>query len=187
MPRCICSVNTRNSSVLYNSSSRFRQRYMGFPYRRNILHTQGTSIACYEFALSLKIYTQLIYVYLIAYFPATGFTKLCFLFFFLRIFPVRRVERMIHVLIGCTAIYIVVFMTTMIFACKPISAMWTAWTKESTPSYCIDQKAFIYAGAGINIALDLAVCIIPIPELWKLNLTTRKKAFLVAIFSVGGM
>lgn len=130
---------------------------------------------------------KLVYASQISYFPASGFTKLCFLFFFLRIFPVQWVQRAIRALIWATAVYIVVFMVTMIFACKPISAVWTSWTKESTPEYCINQKAFYFAAAGCNIALDVLVVLVPIPELLKLKLSRRKKIFLVAIFSVGAV
>jgi len=75
----------------------------------------------------------------------------------------------------------------MIFACKPISAVWKGWDRESSPEYCINQQAFYFAAAGFNIALDIAVVSIPIPELWKLKLGRRKKCFLLAIFSVGAM
>ncbi|KAF2441618.1 hypothetical protein P171DRAFT_74974 [Karstenula rhodostoma CBS 690.94] len=130
---------------------------------------------------------KLVYASQISYFPASGLTKLCFLLFFLRIFPGKRVQRAIHALIWATIVYIVVFTITMVFACKPISAIWTSWTKESTPSYCINQKAFYYVAAGCNIALDILVVLIPIPELLKLKLSRRRKIFLVAIFSVGAV
>ncbi|OAG07589.1 uncharacterized protein CC84DRAFT_1089996, partial [Paraphaeosphaeria sporulosa] len=130
---------------------------------------------------------RLVYASQISYFPASGLTKLCFLLFFIRIFPGKRIQGAIRALVWATIIYIVVFMITMVFACKPISAVWTSWTKENTPSYCINQKAFYYAAAGCNIALDILIVLIPIPELLKLKLSRRKKIFLVAIFSVGAV
>ena len=105
----------------------------------------------------------------------------------MRIFPGTRTQKAIRALIWATTIYIFVFSITMVMACRPISAVWTSWTKEVTPSYCINQKAFYYAAAGCNIALDIAVVIIPIPELIRLRLSRRRKIFLVAIFSVGAM
>jgi hypothetical protein len=36
-----------------------------------------------------------------------------------------------------------------------------------------------------NILADVYIVVIPIPELLKLNLSTRKKGMLVAIFSTG--
>lgn len=83
--------------------------------------------------------------------------------------------------------YTLGFGVTMIFACKPISAVWTSWDKEHKPDYCINQNVFYLVAAGFNIAIDIAIVVIPIPELMKLKLSMRKKLFLVSMFSVGGM
>jgi hypothetical protein len=73
----------------------------------------------------------------------------------------------------------------MTFACKPVSAVWTSWDGTRVPDYCINQNTFYLVAAAINIGLDLAIVSIPIPELMKLNLNSRKKIFLGAIFGVG--
>ncbi|KAF1979973.1 hypothetical protein BU23DRAFT_445437, partial [Bimuria novae-zelandiae CBS 107.79] len=54
---------------------------------------------------------------------------------------------------------------------------------EEPFDYCMNQYAFIYSGAGTNIAIDLAVLAIPIPQLLKLKPNLRRKIFLVCIFS----
>lgn len=79
------------------------------------------------------------------------------------------------------------FGVTMIFACKPISGTWTSWDGESKQDYCINQNLFYLVAAGFNIGIDLAIVLIPIPELIKLKLSMRKKVFLFAMFSVGGV
>lgn len=45
----------------------------------------------------------------------------------------------------------------------------------------------LLAAARFNIAIDLAIVAIPIPNLLRLKLGLRRKLFLVAIFSVGAM
>lgn len=86
---------------------------------------------------------------------------------------------------GITVCHSIGFELALIFGCKPIHATWTGWMKEEPINYCMNQNAFIYSGAGTNIAIDLAVLSIPLPQLFKLKLSLRRKLFLVAIFSVG--
>lgn len=130
---------------------------------------------------------QLAYASQVSYFPSSGFTKLCFLFFFLRIFPAKRVQQVIYIFIGISVAYIVACGLTITFACKPISATWTVWDGEHKPDYCINQNKFYLISSTFNIALDLAIVAIPLPELLKLKLSLRKKLFLISMFSVGIM
>lgn len=65
--------------------------------------------------------------------------------------------------------------------------MWTTWDGTRTPDYCINQNTFYLVAAAVNIALDIAIVLIPIPELIKLSLSGRKKIFLSAIFGVGSI
>ena len=96
-------------------------------------------------------------------------------------------KKIIFVFIGITMAYTIGFGITIIFACKPISAYWTSWDGARKPDYCINQNKFYLIAAGFNIAIDIAIVLIPIPELMKLKLSNRKKLFLCSIFSVGGM
>jgi hypothetical protein len=89
--------------------------------------------------------------------------------------------------VGVSVLYTIGFAATMTFACRPISAVWTSWDGTRTPDYCINQNTFYLVAAALNIGLDLAIVLIPIPELIKLNLSSRKKGFLSAIFGVGAM
>ncbi|KAF2635349.1 hypothetical protein P280DRAFT_484724 [Massarina eburnea CBS 473.64] len=136
-----------------------------------------------------EISTVLKYVWgsQISYFPTSGFTKLCFLFFFLRIFPSQSTHRTIYVFIVITVLYTLGFTITVIFAAKPISTYWTSWDGEHPSIYSINQNVFYLTAAGVNIAIDFAIVIIPIPQLLKLKLTGRKRVFLMSIFSVGGV
>lgn len=127
----------------------------------------------------------MIYASQAGYFITIGFTKMTFLFFFLYIFPTQGIRRTVFILIGITVCHSLGFELALIFSCLPIRAVWTAWMKEEVPRYCMNQNAFIYAAAGTNIAIDLAILTVPIPSLLKLKLSLRRKFFLVCIFSTG--
>ncbi|KAJ8107711.1 hypothetical protein OPT61_g8678 [Boeremia exigua] len=128
---------------------------------------------------------KVIYICQNFYFWCSGFQKLCFLFFFLRIFPFESTRRWCFAGIALSIGYAAGFGLAMTFACWPIPAIWTAWTMEEKPTYCIDQNLFYYCAAAANISSDLMIAIIPIPQLWKLKLTLKKKLLLSAIFGVG--
>jgi hypothetical protein len=144
---------------------------------------------------------QGVYVSQLAYFLCTASTKLTFLFFFLRIFPLKVVRNWCFIGIGSTVAYLVSSGLTMAFACWPISgklkvdykstdadshvSVWAGWSKEATPKYCIDQNIFFLTASGVNIVIDILIALIPMPHLWRLSLSVRKKLMLIAIFCVG--
>lgn len=49
------------------------------------------------------------------------------------------------------------------------------------------QNLFYYFAAAVNISSDLMIALTPIPQLWKLSLTLKKRVLLSAIFGVGFM
>lgn len=51
----------------------------------------------------------------------------------------------------------------------------------------MNQNMFWFFVAAYNIATDIYILLVPIPELLKLNLSFRKKLMLIAIFSTGFM
>ena len=51
---------------------------------------------------------------------------------------------------------------------------------------CIDQNALIYSTAGITIAFDVLVIILPLPRLIALEIPTRKKIAVLVTFALGG-
>ncbi|KAF2445758.1 hypothetical protein P171DRAFT_520501 [Karstenula rhodostoma CBS 690.94] len=128
---------------------------------------------------------QMIYASQAGYFITIGFTKLTFLFFFLYIFPTTGVRTTVFILMGITVLHSLGFELALIFSCLPIKAVWTGWMREEPFDYCMNQNAFIYAAAGTNIAIDLGILAVPIPQLLKLKLSLRRKFFLICIFSVG--
>ncbi|QDS69216.1 hypothetical protein FKW77_000750 [Venturia effusa] len=121
----------------------------------------------------------------ISYFICHGLTKLAFLFLYLRIFGSARSKLLIWGSIFASVFYTIGFASTMIFACWPISAAWTSWDGTTTPNYCINQNTFYLVAAAVNIGLDFAIVLIPIPELIMLKLSVRKKVVLIAMFGVG--
>ncbi|KAJ9297282.1 hypothetical protein DTO271G3_4575 [Paecilomyces variotii] len=120
----------------------------------------------------------------IFYMTAMGFTKITILCLYLKVFPSKPFRTTCFVTIGVCVIFALVFSLGTVFHCWPVSYGWTEWTGE-TKGYCINFNAFAWAHAIVNIILDLFVILLPIPQLLRLALGTRRKVHVILMFSVG--
>lgn len=111
-------------------------------------------------------------------------TKISILLFYLKIFPKKQVRIAVWVLIGLNITYLVVFEVISIFQCTPIQGAWLRWDGEFEAT-CRDINMQGWAAAGLNLVLDLAVLILPLPELAALSLSLRKKIQILSMFCVG--
>ncbi|KEY69900.1 hypothetical protein S7711_09002 [Stachybotrys chartarum IBT 7711] len=70
---------------------------------------------------------------------------------------------------------------SLLFACTPVERSWN----PLMPGTCLPPGPSFTAYAIVTIISDLAVTLIPIPVLVKLNVPTSKKLGLLAIFTLG--
>ncbi|KAF2761220.1 hypothetical protein EJ05DRAFT_483610 [Pseudovirgaria hyperparasitica] len=121
----------------------------------------------------------------IGYIFSIGFTRMSFLFFYLRIFPGTRTRRAVMILLMINVTHTVVYLALQIFSCRPISYIYTSWRSDGRPGSCINNRAFGWSHAATVLALDLVIIITPMPVLYKLKVGTRKKISIMLIFAVG--
>lgn len=133
-----------------------------------------------------QITDMLMYFYMTAwlYFIGTTLLKLSLIFFYMRVFPSKEVQR----LLWGTNVFVVLwgttFVTVAIFQCRPITYFWTKWDgfHEGT---CLDLDAITMSHAAISIALDFWILGIPLWQLWGLKMHWEKKVGVALMFSVG--
>lgn len=70
-----------------------------------------------------------------------------------------------------------------IFQCLPIEANWD----PSIPHTCIDISVAYTTGGSINAVLDAAILVIPVPQIWHLNLARARKIQVLGMFLTGGL
>ena len=75
-------------------------------------------------------------------------------------------------------------MVPSFFQCTPVSYVWSWWKLPPGTGTCINLHALGISNGAINLALDLSIMLLPLPELWKLRLPPKKKAGVFAIFIV---
>ncbi|KAK5456025.1 hypothetical protein LTS15_005344 [Exophiala xenobiotica] len=120
----------------------------------------------------------------IFYMCVIGFTKMALLLLYYKVFPTQPFRKLVIASMVVCALYIPTFALGIALHCIPISYTWTSWTGETT-GHCMNLNAFAWAHAIINIVFDIWIIILPVPQLFQLNLGTRKKVHLILMFSIG--
>ncbi len=67
------------------------------------------------------------------------------------------------------------------FLCTPRRKIWT----PTVPGKCLNFSAILISGAIINIISDFAVLALPIGSVWQLQMATKHKIGISAVFAVG--
>ncbi|KAH8204499.1 hypothetical protein TruAng_001273 [Truncatella angustata] len=109
--------------------------------------------------------------------------KFSLLFQYKRIFQTPQSRKPFTGLLVILCAYALFAEFSTIFTCWPIAKYWN----DDIPGGCIDRAILHYVIAGINIAIDLTLLIIPILHLKKLHITPRAKWVLIACFACGGV
>ncbi|KAH7141136.1 hypothetical protein EDB81DRAFT_799470 [Dactylonectria macrodidyma] len=129
-------------------------------------------------------FLKFFYALTILYFIQLSLLKHSLLFFYLHVFPAQPIRRVLWGTIIFNTAYMLVFLIVGVFSCQPISYLWTRWDGEHQGK-CIDINAVAWAHAGISIALDVWVLVVPLSQLRHLKLDWRKKIGVGLMFSVG--
>ena len=115
--------------------------------------------------------------------------KLSLLLFIYRIFRVDLKSRVAAWFIGFFLIvWSTVTLLLAIFSCHPIKANWDTQLYLKPTTHCSPRVYDVTNIHGYcNIISDFMLLILPIPALWKLQMTTGKKLSIAAVFATGSL
>ncbi|KAI0839478.1 hypothetical protein F5Y06DRAFT_23125 [Hypoxylon sp. FL0890] len=103
--------------------------------------------------------------------------------FYRRIFPQKWFR---WSLLGVT-IFMGAWMFTTVFAiifqCTPIEFNWDTTIPGG---HCIDIGALALVTSILNVLTDVAILVLPLPLVWKLKVTPRRRLGLIILFGLGG-
>lgn len=111
-------------------------------------------------------------------------TKVAILCFYLRVFPEMYFRRLVLIAMAATIAYMIAFVLVSALQCQPVSLAWTHWDGEHE-GHCNNVNAQGWAAAGTNIALDVAIIVMPLGLISRLNLHWKKKLQISIMLSVG--
>lgn len=100
-----------------------------------------------------------------------------------RVFPARWFR--IAVWTGITTFIVqdVIYVGMVIFRCSPMNAIWDV----RVTGRCLDLNRIGFSGAILHIVEHFILLVLPLYELWKLNLSRRKKIQLCLVFTLGSL
>ncbi|KAF1842706.1 uncharacterized protein K460DRAFT_314232 [Cucurbitaria berberidis CBS 394.84] len=133
---------------------------------------------------SITNFVRWLYALEVLYFLQIALLKLTLLFFFLRIFPKRLTRRLLWGTVILNVLCGAAFVLAAIFQCQPISFYWTSWDRER-PGKCININGLAWSNAIISIVLDIWILVLPLYEIFHLQLSWRKKISVALMFGVG--
>lgn len=111
-------------------------------------------------------------------------TKLSLLFFYHRIFPVRKFI-IISIVTGCVMIaWCIALIFAVIFSCRPLAYFWDKTIKGGS---CINENNLAYGITATNIITDIIVLVLPVPWLWNLQMAATRKMAIIGIFLLGSL
>lgn len=108
-------------------------------------------------------------------------TKISLLLMYYRIFHFPFFKNMAYGLGAFIIIWGITITFLFIFICVPVAKLWYS----DLPGHCIGQVGTWIANATSTIVTDLAILIMPIPQIWKLQLRKAEKLALTVAFGLG--
>ena len=110
--------------------------------------------------------------------------KLSVLHLYISIFRKRDFRRACYVTIFISVLYYVGFILQVLLSCQPISYF---WDKSDPNGWCVDLRTTWVVQASVNMAIDILVVSLPMPVLWRLQMSEKKKIYVSLIFGLGIM
>ena len=110
------------------------------------------------------------------------FVKMSLLLLYLRLSQYRPFRIIVYAVIITTVVYALLGSFEFLFSCRPLAK---SWDKTITYGSCINVSEILAVHGGLNIATDIAMLILPVVMVWKLQLPRREKAALAGLFMTG--
>ncbi|KAM7194843.1 hypothetical protein V8F33_007041 [Rhypophila sp. PSN 637] len=126
-------------------------------------------------------YLRYFYFSIVFYCAGLMTIKLTFLFGYYRVLAVQHMRVVYIVAIVIVGGWSISQVFVGIFTCTPVSGFWD----KSIPSTCIPNLPQWYINAAGNIITDVAVFVLPLPAIWRLQLAKPQRLMLVGIFCLG--
>ncbi|OJJ07025.1 hypothetical protein ASPVEDRAFT_141141 [Aspergillus versicolor CBS 583.65] len=148
----------------------FAMHHNGMGLHANTLHPNNVVLIA-----KFLVVAEILYAFNLVW------TKLSILFFYYRIFHLPYFKRWAYAIAIFVIAWVICVTFLFIFICVPVQKLWY----PQLPGHCINQVGTWIANAISTIASDLAILILPLPQIWKLQLRAAEKAALTFAFSLG--
>lgn len=126
---------------------------------------------------------KVVFATFILYGTSVSFVKFSVLAFYDRIFPRNNFKKWLYTLGVLSVIWWILITLVSIFECNPIAKSWNA-ELEGT---CIPYLDLFIGIQMANILLDIAILVLPISAVMKLQMGRSNKISVAGTFALGGL
>jgi hypothetical protein len=130
---------------------------------------------------SIVLMAKFLVVAEILYACNLAWTKISILLMYYRIFRFPYFKKMAYGIGAFVVAWLVTVIFLFIFICVPVEKLWY----PDLPGHCIDQVGTWIANAASTILSDVAILLLPIPQVWKLQLRRPEKIGVTFAFCLG--
>jgi hypothetical protein len=139
------------------------------------LHADKVPLGDIVLLTKLLLVAEILYVFNLVW------TKFSLLMMYYRIFRFPYFKRWAYI-IGTFIVAWVICITFLdVFICVPLQKLWY----PKLPGRCTNLVGTWLANASSTICSDLAILILPIPQVWKLQLRKSEKVAITMAFGLG--
>ena len=118
------------------------------------------------------------------YVTAQAMIKVSLLFFLLRVFPEQKFRTACWITMGFVGVYGLVFFMVTVFQCWPIPYTWQQLS-PTAHGKCQNENLQGWMSAIFNILLDLVILVLPMKQLYDLQMNWKKKLLSMFMFCLG--
>ncbi|KAI1116730.1 hypothetical protein F5Y14DRAFT_53802 [Nemania sp. NC0429] len=127
---------------------------------------------------------KLVFIGTILYGAGSTSVRLSVVIFYFRIFPTTTIRRGGYVLVGICAAWFIAIEALMLATCTPIAFM---WDPAIAGGHCVKTPAGAIVLGALNVIIDAFTVALPVHEVFKLNLSRKKKLIISGVFLIGGL
>lgn len=143
---------------------------------------QGMGKDAWTLSIGLIIRSALcLVIFEVTYVIAVVLTKTAILLFYIRIFPDRTIQRLAWAIICLMAVYTSGALIYGLFQCRPLAYSWNRF-KDDSGGKCMDITIAGILHGAFNMAMDLLILLLPMPSVYRLRVSNKKKVQVAIIF-----
>ncbi len=115
------------------------------------------------------------------YTPTIILCKVSILLLYLRIFVTPGFKIAVKCVLAFIIALFIVSWTVIWLLCTPLAHYWD----PTVPGKCINEYVYYLFGTALNVAIDLAILILPMPVIWSLQMPRKQQLWVSGIFALG--
>ena len=117
------------------------------------------------------------------YTVAIAIVKISVLLFYRRIFPSPCFCIVLRIVGGFIMCYSLVQVLLFIFQCRPVRGAWDPFVKAE----CVHVEEVFIVMSAFNFLTGITILCLPVPLIWRLQVSTKIRMQLTSIFILGGL